>query len=138
MTAADSVQPSPASGAAPGAAAELARVTLQDHGPVVVAAISGELDISNVADVGRSLTGISNVAAGLIVDLTALAYLDSTAISMLHDLARRLRQRSQQLIVVCPPDSPPRRVLELTALHSHTPVLDRLDGALAELQAEPA
>lgn len=116
------------------AASDLARVDIQDHDGVHVAAITGEVDISNVDDVTRRLIGLPNFAPGLVVDLRLVTYMDSTGISMLHDLAGRLRERSQKLIVVCPPGSPPRRVLELTGLITRTTVVDDLAPAVQTLR----
>jgi anti-anti-sigma factor len=113
---------------------ELAHVKLHDRDGVTVAAISGEVDVSNAGQVASALTELPNLAQGLVVDLHALEYLDSTGVSLLHDLAARLRQRSQRLIVVCPPDSVPRRVLDLTALRVRTPVLDELGPAIEALR----
>ncbi|HEY1567130.1 MAG TPA: STAS domain-containing protein [Solirubrobacteraceae bacterium] len=128
-------EPSAFTGAeAVGASADLAQVDIQDHDGVPVAAISGEVDISNVDDIGRRLMSLPNVAPGLVVDLRHVAYMDSTGISLLHDLAARLRQRSQQLIVVCPPGSPPRRVLELTGLITRTSVVDDLAPAVQAMR----
>jgi anti-anti-sigma factor len=124
----------PATAASPPAASDLARVDIQDHDGVHVAAITGEVDISNVDDVTRRLMALPNFAPGLVVDLRLVTYMDSTGISMLHDLAGRLRQRSQQLIVVCPAGSPPRRVLELTGLITRTTVVDDLAPAIRTLR----
>jgi hypothetical protein len=44
------------------------------------------------------------------------------------------RQRAQRLVVVCPADSPPRRVLELTAFDSHTLIVDQLRSAIQALR----
>jgi anti-anti-sigma factor len=108
----------------------LAQVTLTDHDGVAVAAVSGEVDISSVDHVAEELNGLSNLATGLVVDLRSVAYLDSSGISLLHDLAQRLRRRSQILIIVCPPDSPPRRILELTGLDGQAVVFDALAPAI--------
>jgi anti-anti-sigma factor len=113
---------------------DLAHVAVQDHDGVPVAAISGEVDISNVDDITRQLIALPNFAPGLVVDLRLVAYMDSTGISLLHDLAGRLRERSQQLIVVCPPGSPPRRVLELTGLITRTTVVDDLAPAVQAMR----
>jgi anti-anti-sigma factor len=113
---------------------DLARVDIQDHDGVHVAAITGEVDISNVDEVGRRLAALPNSAHGLVVDLRLVSYLDSTGISLLHDLAARLRERSQQLIIVCPQGSPPRRVLELTGLVTRTTVVDDLAPAVQALR----
>lgn len=120
-------------GAEPGPG-DLAHVDIQDHDGVPVAAISGEVDISNVDDVRARLIALPNLAPGLVVDLRRVDYLDSTGISLLHDLAGRLRERSQQLIVVCPPGSPPRRVLELTGLITRTTVVDELAPAVQAMR----
>ena len=115
-------------------AGDLAQVVIQDHDGVPVAVISGEVDISNVDDITRQLIALPNFAPGLVVDLRLVAYMDSTGISLLHDLAARLRERSQQLIVVCPPGSPPRRVLELTGLITRTTVVDDLAPAVQAMR----
>jgi anti-anti-sigma factor len=115
---------------------DLARITVTDHDGLSVASIAGEVDISNVGQVSSALTELSNQALGLVVDLRAVDYLDSTGISLLHDLARRLRQRSQLLVIVSPEGSPPRRVLELTALDAQTAVFDELRPAIAALRDE--
>lgn len=124
---------SPGPEASPGPS-DLARVDIQDHDGVHVAAITGEVDISNVDDVGRRLTALPNFAHGLVIDLRLVSYMDSTGISLLHDLAARLRERSQQLIIVCPQGSPPRRVLELTGLITRTTVVDDLAPAVQALR----
>jgi anti-anti-sigma factor len=120
-------------GAEPGEG-DLAHVDIQDHDGVPVAAISGEVDISNVDEVRAQLIALPNFAPGLVVDLRRVDYLDSTGVSLLHDLAGRLRERSQRLIVVCPPGSPPRRVLELTGLVTRTTVVDELAPAVQAMR----
>lgn len=114
---------------------DLARVEFEDRDGVTVAAISGELDVSNAGEIAGAFADLSSVSIGLVVDLCRLAYLDSSGIAFLHDLALRLRQRWQRLIVVSPPSTPPRRVLELTALDSHTLILDELEPAIEALTA---
>lgn len=130
----------PGDGASPNgrflALREMASVRVEDHDGVAVASVSGEVDISNVDELARTLTGLSNLHLGLVVDLSAVEYLDSTGISLLHDLALRLRQRGQVLAVASPPGSPPRRMLELTGLSVQATVCDELAPAIAGLLAE--
>jgi anti-anti-sigma factor len=114
---------------------DLARVAFHDDGGVTVAAISGEVDVSNASEIARAFEDLSQVSLGMVVDLRELVYLDSSGISLLHDLALRMRQRWTRLVVVSPPSSPPRRVLELTALDSHTLILDELEPAIETLRA---
>jgi anti-anti-sigma factor len=113
-----------------GASRELAFVRASEHHGTMVVTVSGEVDISNIDRVAEVIFAQPNTGDGLIVDLSELRYLDSTAVSLLHDVALRLRQRAQKLVVVSPSDSPPRRVLELTALYVNAPLVERLDSAI--------
>ena len=115
---------------------DLAQLRLREEQEVAVAQLSGEVDLSNAEAIAARLTELPNLAHGLVVDLGEVEYMDSTAIALLHELAARLRRRSQRLIVVCPPDCAPRRVLELTALDTTIPVLDELAPAIATLRAD--
>jgi anti-anti-sigma factor len=108
---------------------------VQDGDGVTMATISGEIDVSTVDQVAAALTGLSNRAIGLVVDLRSVDYMDSSGISLLHDLVLRLRRRSQMLVIVCPSGSAPRRVLELTALHTQAVVLDDLSDAVGAIRS---
>jgi anti-anti-sigma factor len=112
---------------------ELASVTAFENGRGLIVAISGEVDISNVDSVADVIHALPNVQDGLLIDLSDVRYLDSSAVSLLHDLAMRLRNRAQRLIVVSPPQTPPRRVLDLTALYTNAPVADALESGLRML-----
>jgi anti-anti-sigma factor len=109
---------------------ELASVTATENHPGLVVTISGEVDISNIDGIAAAIYGLPNTEEGLLIDLSAVTYLDSSAVSLLHDLAMRLRSRAQRLVVVSPPATPPRRVLDLTALYVNAPVADALDGGI--------
>jgi anti-sigma B factor antagonist len=113
---------------------DLARVEFEDRDGVKIAAISGEVDVSNAGEIAAAFSDLSGLTGGLIIDLRGLDYLDSSGIALLHDLALRLRERWQRLIVVSPPSAPPRRILELTALDSHTLLLAELEPALEVLR----
>ena len=119
-----------------GGGGDAVSVALHEREGVTVIAISGEVDISNIDRVSAAIFALPNTAAGLVVDLTAVTYLDSSAVSLIHDLAIRLRRRSQRLVVVCNPQSAPHRVLELTALDSNAPILDSLDPAIRMINDE--
>jgi anti-anti-sigma factor len=115
---------------------DLGQLEFHEVDGVTVATISGEVDVSNAAEIADAFSDLSELSAGMVVDLRRLVYLDSSGIALLHDLALRMRQRWQRLVVVSPPSSPPRRVLELTALDSHTLILDDLDAALEALSEQ--
>lgn len=109
---------------------DLATVELREDDGVYVAAVEGEVDISNVEMVGGIVTRLPNQALGLVVDLSKVSYIDSSGISMLHNLATRLGQRSQGLVVVCRRPSSPYRVLTLTGFDARAPVVEGMGEAL--------
>jgi anti-anti-sigma factor len=116
-----------------GGSRQLTSVSAAHHANVLVVSIAGELDISNIDGVAEVIYAQPNSDNGLVVDLSEVGYLDSSAVSLLHDLAMRLRSRTQRLIVVSPPGTPPRRVLELTALYLNAPIADELAEAVKQL-----
>ncbi|MDE3133454.1 MAG: STAS domain-containing protein [Acidobacteriota bacterium] len=109
---------------------ELASVEISWQDGVLIVAIAGELDISNIDRIAATIHAQPNSEEGLVIDVAAVSYLDSSAISLLHDLAMRLRSRAQRLIVAATPGSAPRRMLELTALDANAPVVDSRELAL--------
>jgi anti-anti-sigma factor len=109
-----------------------AEITIEREGGAVVAHLSGEVDMTNSSYVRDELVrSMPNDALALVLDLSACRYLDSAAIEVVFDLARRLTRRRQGLFVALPPDSPLRRVLELTDVDAVAPLHDSLDEAVA-------
>ena len=78
----------------------------------------------------RSPRGLTNEAAGLVIDLSQVTYLDSVGIELLFDLARRLRTHRQRLRLVVPVDAPMRRVLELCDIDRAAPIDATVEAAL--------
>jgi anti-anti-sigma factor len=110
-----------------------AQIAIERRAGTVVAHVVGEVDMSNAAYVrGELLASVPNDALALVIDLDGCRYLDSAAIEVVFDLARRLGRRRQQLRLVLPSSSPLGRVLELTEVASVAPIYETLDSALAE------
>jgi anti-anti-sigma factor len=110
---------------------------VQDMDGVVVARLSGEIDLSNARDVAEELAGsVANTAYGVVIDLTATDYLDSSGVHMIFDLAQRMAKRQQAIRVVVPEGAPIRRVLRIVELHSVVPVLAAMDQAVEEVRGE--
>jgi anti-anti-sigma factor len=94
---------------------QLANLFVWRRDGVVVAAVTGEIDVSNAARLERAIAEeLDRAAAGLVVDLGGLEFMDSSGVHMLFALARRLTQRGLGFALVVPPDNLPRRVLELS------------------------
>jgi anti-anti-sigma factor len=114
---------------------DLVQVVARQEGVVPICELRGELDASNVDVVqARLLDAATGEVPGLVLDLTDTSYLDSAAVRILFDLARRLRTRRQELRLVVPPDGVVRRVLVLTALADIVPLDDSVDDAVRALR----
>jgi anti-sigma B factor antagonist len=109
---------------------ELASVSIERTGDIVVAAVSGEIDFSVADDVGRRiLVSIDNEDAGLILDLTPLSYTDSAGINLVFDLASRLREHRQTFRIVLPVDSQPWRTFSIVGVETEIPVFETVEQA---------
>ena len=96
---------------------ELATLRIRQRGTVVLAAVEGEVDLSNRDRLTAELTkSVANSATGLMLDLSGLEFLDSSGVHMLYDLAERLANRQQRYAVVLPLNRPPRRAIELSGV----------------------
>ena len=110
-----------------------AEVAIERRGGTVIAHLSGEVDMTNAARVREELlVSVPNDALSLVIDLDGCRYLDSAAIEVLFDLARRLGRRRQELRLVLPGTSPLSRVLTLTDVQSVAQVHETLDSALSQ------
>jgi anti-anti-sigma factor len=76
------------------------------------------------------LRSVPNDAIALVIDLGETRYLDSAAVALLFDIAKRLGRRRQALRLVLPAGSPLERVLTLTEVGSVAPIHGTLASAL--------
>jgi anti-sigma B factor antagonist len=106
------------------------RITVEEGTRTVVVTAAGELD----AYVAPELTAALDRAGGeaLVADLTAVSFLDSTALGLLVRAVRDRGQSGGQTRVVLP-QSTARRIFEITTLDRVLPVSPSLAHALAEI-----
>jgi anti-anti-sigma factor len=113
---------------------DLVALEIEDRGEVVIARLTGELDIAGATDTGdRIHDAVPTSARALVVDLTDLDFIDSSGIAMLFGLARRLGSRRQQLRVVARDGGPVARVLQIVEFDRAAPVDETVDDAMAAL-----
>jgi anti-sigma B factor antagonist len=115
----------------------LAEFTFEERGEMLIAAVNGEIDGSNAADLRLALADrLPSAASALILDLSETGYIDSAGIHTLFELGRRLSARRQSLRLVVPADSPMRRVLELCAVDAIAPMDGELEDSLRALDPQ--
>jgi anti-anti-sigma factor len=113
---------------------DLVELEIEQREEVVVARVSGELDIAGAPGMGdRIHDSVPTSARGLVVDFSELEFIDSSGIAMLFGLARRLGSRRQELRVVARDGRPVARVLQIVEFDRAARVHETLDEALADL-----
>jgi len=104
-------------------------ITVRDEGGVVIAAITGEIDISTVARLRERLYELADNGGTLIVDLNRVEFIDSTGLGALVGTARRVAEHGGSLYAVCAQPQP-RRLLWVTGVDKRIPLAATVAGAL--------
>jgi anti-sigma B factor antagonist len=96
----------------------------------VVVSLAGELDLYNAHEVREALLECCAEAPDrLVVDLSGVKFIDSTALGVLIEARTRLANRRSFLLAA--PGLETRRALEISGLDRHFTVHDSLDAALS-------
>src|SRR4051795_8479597 len=112
-------------------------ISIDGDEDIVVARVTGEIDLASAETVGGELAAaVPNRALGLIVDLSGTSYLDSSGVSLVFELAERLRRRQQQLRLVVPEGAPLRRVLRIVNAGDVVPIVETVGEAASQIRAE--
>jgi anti-anti-sigma factor len=108
----------------------MVEVNLVDEIPV--ATLSGDIDMANVGAIERSIArGVSNDAYAVILDLSAVTYLDSAGIRLLFQVSSQLAGRRRRSAIVIPEASPIRRTLEAAGVYESLMITATVEQALA-------
>jgi anti-anti-sigma factor len=101
---------------------------------IVVARLTGELDISVAEHTGKKIAdAVPSSARGVVVDTTGLEFMDSSGVSMLFSLARQVGSHRQELRVVAPEGKPVARVLQIVEFDRAAPVHADLESAMGQM-----
>jgi len=113
---------------------DLTQVQIEERDGVVVARLTGELDISVAESTGRKIAdSVPSSARGVVVDMSGLDFMDSSGVSMLFGLARKVGSHRQQLVVVAPVGRPVSRVLQIVEFDRAAPVREDVDAAVTAI-----
>ena len=103
---------------------------LQAADGTIVIKVSGEIDItSSLAFKERLFGALDEGATYVVVDLDAAAYVDTSGLSVLLELARRCKLEDRELATVCS-EGMMRRALTNTGLDQVVPTYATLEEAL--------
>jgi anti-sigma B factor antagonist len=96
----------------------------------IVVRLGGELDLYNADKVRKALLDVAAQAPErLVLDLSEVEFIDSTALGALIEARASLPERRGLLLAA--PAHETRRALQVSGLDRHLPVHDTVDEALA-------
>lgn len=108
--------------------------TLERQLPIIE--LEGEVDVYTAPQLKQQMIGLlEGGARELVVDLTKVEYLDSTALGVLIGGLKRMREMDGNMVLVCP--SPRiRRVFEITGLDKIFDIYNSVDEAQVAMGKE--
>ena len=104
-------------------------IGVERQGDACVVRLGGELDLYNAHQVRQGLVdAASDSASRVVVDLSEVDFMDSTALGVLIEARTRLKNRRAFLLAA--PGLETRRALEISGLDRHFTVHDSVSEAL--------
>lgn len=116
--------------------AQLADVSFDRVGAISIAAVSGEVDMSNAASVRRRVEeAVTPDDEALILDLSGLSFIDSAGLHSVFELGAALEERRQRLYVCADEGGQVERTIEIVGMPRAVSVHRALDEAIAAARA---
>lgn len=113
----------PSVGHAPG------RIEQSRHGVVVYTPGSAELDLADCSDLMIDLDHLLSTGCGVVIDVSAVTFIDSTALSALVRCRHHASKTGQRFALVTSQEAI-QRILVVTALEGYFPVYATLPEVL--------
>src|ERR1700730_1829040 len=104
-------------------------ITIRRERGIVIAAVTGGVDIFTVARLRECLFELADSGRTLIVDMNRVTFFDSSGLGALIGAARRAAAHGGSLHAACA-RPPTRKLLWLTGVDRRIPVAATVDGAL--------
>lgn len=103
-------------------------ITTEDHDGVAIIRLEGEVDLTNAEVLENAVA--ATTAPGVVLDVTAVSYLDSSGIRAIDRGHRQLASEERSLFIVSPPGTPSSWTFRVAGFGGDA-VLETLDAALA-------
>ncbi|HVF12344.1 MAG TPA: STAS domain-containing protein [Actinomycetota bacterium] len=110
---------------------------IRRQGEVIVAQLSGEIDLTRSADLKDDLiSALDDELMDLVLDLSEVRYMDSSGITVLFHLARRLETKRRGLGIFLPAGSPLQRLFKITHVHEAALLCESLEECIEALKQQ--
>jgi anti-sigma B factor antagonist len=103
--------------------------------------LTGELDLQASRSLGQRLNeevGAGTTAADVILDLSSVSFMDSSALGVIVQADQRLGRQGRGLAVIAPDGTPAAALVEMTHVSASLRVASNRDEAEAKLARDPA
>lgn len=107
-------------------------VSFSRHGTAELVRLRGEIDLANAPDIGKAIVAHTTAAASVLIDLTAVSFLDSAGVRLLDAIAGDLDHSGTPFRLVVGERGAARTTLQLCAFRDDVLAID-LERAAAEL-----
>jgi anti-sigma B factor antagonist len=104
-------------------------VTVRREREVAIVEVTGDIDLSTVAQLRQRLFALADEGQPLIIDLNRVTFIDSAGLGVLIGATRRVETRGESLHIVCS-EPQPRKLLWMTGVDRRIPVSATVDEAL--------
>lgn len=102
-----------------------------DHAhKIVILAVLGEVDIATIPELESKIDSLQDPDYGLIIDLTATEFMDSTGIRLLMAAHEKYREQGREMKVAINGGSI-GRLLDVTGVLAHLDTYQTVDEALS-------
>jgi anti-sigma B factor antagonist len=107
-------------------------VSFSKIGDAEIVRLTGEIDLANSGEIGRTIVSRIRQAPKVLIDLTTVSFLDSAGVRLLDALVGDLQSHGKQTRLVVGERGAARMTLQLCAFREDILTTD-LDRAAAEL-----
>jgi anti-sigma B factor antagonist len=111
------------------------RIGVERDGDVAAVVAGGEIDLYGAPELSEALSSVARERR-VLIDLTSVSFLDSTALGVVVRAVRELGQHGSAARIVLPRGSA-RRIFELTTLDEVLPLEESRAQALEALTETP-
>ena len=102
------------------------------RGSASIVTLSGEIDLANAPTIGREIVAHMTESGAVLIDLTAVSFLDSAGVRLLDALVGDLDDHNRPIRLVVGETGPARMTLQLCAFRDDLLATD-LDRAAEEV-----
>jgi anti-sigma B factor antagonist len=119
-----------------GIIAAMEDIRVSHRGNIEVVTVTGEIDLSNVADLDDALqNALSGASTSCLLDLSEVTFMDSSVVHALIRWSKEAQVSARDgLAIMVGRDTEPTRVLSLAGMMKRLPVFDSRDAAMTALE----